>query len=197
MFLFISGGEIFVILIVVVMVFGADKLPEIARELGKGMRQIKNATNDIKREIHNSAEKNNLDIDVAAKVRSEVSKIKDNFDDFSNPVKKIKTDIEKSLNPLKDADGNLVSYFNKPKEGKNNIKDISADITADSSTTAIDVKNDVAEDSSTQTEEVKNVAEAPSTQTEEVKNIAKNSPAPAKEAKDPEEDDNGTVKREK
>jgi len=180
MFLFISGGEIFVILLVVVMVFGANKLPEIARELGKGMRQIKNATNDIKREIHNSAEKNDLDIDVATKVRKEVNKIKDNFDDFSNPVKKIKTDIEKSLNPLKDADGNLVSYFNKPKDGKNKIKDISADITADSSTTAKEVK-DIDSDSSTPAKEVKNIEEV--------------SPTPEKEVKDPTEDQNGNVKR--
>lgn len=94
MFLFISGAEIFVILLIVVMVFGADKLPEIARGLGKGMRHIKNATNDIKREINTSAEKNKLDIDVASKMRDEVNKVKGNFDDFSRPVKKIKDDIE-------------------------------------------------------------------------------------------------------
>ncbi len=176
MFLFISGGEIFVILLVVVMVFGADKLPEIARELGKGMRQIKNATNDIKREIHNSAEKNNIDIDVAAKVRNEVNRIKDNFDDFSNPMKKVTDDIEKSINPLKDADGNLVSYFTKPKDAKNTVTDISANITADSSTTAIDLKK----------------SETP---TEEVKNVAENSPEP--EVKDPKEEENGSVKRER
>ena len=178
MFLFISGGEIFIILLVVVMVFGADKLPEIARELGKGMRQIKNATNDIKREIQNSAEKNDLNIDVAAKVRNEVNRIKDNFDDFSNPMKKVKDDIEKSINPLKDADGNLVSYFNKPKDAKNAVTDISANITADSSTTAIDTKN-VAENSETPTED------------------ATNSTAPVKEIKDPKEEENGTVKRER
>ena len=40
MYLFISGAEIFVILLIVVMLFGADKLPEIARGLGKGMRQV-------------------------------------------------------------------------------------------------------------------------------------------------------------
>ena len=178
MFLFISGGEIFVILLVVVMVFGADKLPEIARELGKGMRQIKNATNDIKREIQNTAEKNDLDIDVAAKVRNEVNRIKDNFDDFSNPMKKVKDDIEKSINPLKDADGNLVSYFSKSKDAKNTVTDISADITADSSTTAIDLKNTA-------------------TPTEEVKNVTENSPAPEKEIKDPKEEENGSVKRER
>ena len=102
MYLFISGGEIFVILLITVMLFGADKLPEIARGLGKGMRQIKDATNDIKREIHNSAEKHNIDIDVAAKVRDEVSKVTDNFDDFTRPVKKIKdTIIDDITGPVK------------------------------------------------------------------------------------------------
>jgi len=93
MLLFIGGPEIFVTLLIVVMVFGADKLPEIARGLGKGMRQIKDATNDIKREIKTSAEKNDIDIDVAAKVRKEINKVKDNVDDFSRPVSKIKDNI--------------------------------------------------------------------------------------------------------
>ena len=102
MYLFISGGEIFVILLITVMLFGADKLPEIARGLGKGMRQIKDATNDIKREIHNSAEKHNIDIDVAAKVRDEISKVTDNVEDYTRPVKKIKdTIIDDITGPVK------------------------------------------------------------------------------------------------
>lgn len=102
MFLFISGAEIFVILLIVVMLFGADKLPEIARGLGKGMRQIKDATNDIKREIKNTAEKNDIDIDVAKNVRKEINKVKDNFDDFTNPVKKVKdTIIDDIKGPIK------------------------------------------------------------------------------------------------
>lgn len=55
LFFNIGGGEIFFILLVVVMFFGADRIPEIARGLGKGMRQIKHATNDIKQEINRSA----------------------------------------------------------------------------------------------------------------------------------------------
>lgn len=93
MFLFISGAEIFVVLVITVMLFGADKLPEIARGLGKGMRQIKDATNDIKREIKNSAEKSDIDIDIAKNVRKEINKVKDNFDDFTRPVSKIKDSI--------------------------------------------------------------------------------------------------------
>jgi len=102
MYLYISSGEIVVILLLTVMHFGADKLPEIARGLGKGMRQIKDATNDIKREIHNSAEKHNIDIDVAAKVRDEISKVTDNVEDYTRPVKKIKdTIIDDITGPIK------------------------------------------------------------------------------------------------
>ena len=102
MFLFISGPEIFVVLLIVVMVFGADKLPEIAQGLGKGLRQVKDASNDIKREIKNSAEKHDIDIDVATKVRNEVNKVKDNIDDFSKPVTKIKdTIVDDITGPIK------------------------------------------------------------------------------------------------
>ncbi|WP_299521947.1 twin-arginine translocase TatA/TatE family subunit [uncultured Lutibacter sp.] len=102
MYLFISGAEIFVILLIVVMLFGADKLPEIARGLGKGMRQVKDATNDIKREISNSAKENDIDIDIAKNVRKEINRVKDNLDDFSRPVKKIKdTIIDDITGPVK------------------------------------------------------------------------------------------------
>ena len=102
MYLFISGAEIFVILIIVVMVFGADKLPEIARGLGKGMRQVKDATNDIKREIKNSAEKNDIDIDIASNIKKEINKVTDNIEDYSRPVKKIKdTIVDDFTGPIK------------------------------------------------------------------------------------------------
>ena len=49
-----GGAEIIIILLVIIMFFGADKIPEFARTFGKGMREIKNATNDIQREIRES-----------------------------------------------------------------------------------------------------------------------------------------------
>ncbi len=85
-FLFISGAEITVILFIVVMVFGADKIPEIARGLGKGMRTLKNATNDIKQEITKSAEKHGIDTDVTKNIKEEIDKVKDEFEDFTGSV---------------------------------------------------------------------------------------------------------------
>ncbi len=53
--LFISGAEIFIILVVVLVLFGAKKIPEIAKGLGKGMREFRKATDDIKKELSDSS----------------------------------------------------------------------------------------------------------------------------------------------
>ena len=87
-FLFISGGEIAFILFIAIMVFGADKLPEIARGLGKGMRTLKDATNDIKHEITKTAENHGIDTSITSDVKKEVDKVKDDLEDFTGSVKR-------------------------------------------------------------------------------------------------------------
>lgn len=87
-FLFISGGEIAFILFIVIMVFGADKIPEIARGLGKGMRTLKDATNDIKSEITKSAEKQGIDTSITKDVNDELKKVKDDLQDFTGSVRR-------------------------------------------------------------------------------------------------------------
>ncbi len=67
LFLNISGGEILVILVVIYLVFGPKKIPELARMLGKGINEMRRATNDIRDEINREINKTkkdiNLDID--------------------------------------------------------------------------------------------------------------------------------------
>ena len=53
--LFISGQEIVIIGLVVLVLFGSKKMPEMARGLGKGMREFRKAADDIKREISSSS----------------------------------------------------------------------------------------------------------------------------------------------
>lgn len=86
--LFISGAEIGFIMFVLVMVFGADKIPEIARGLGKGMRTLRDASNDIKSEIQKSAEKQGIDTDISKDVRNEISKVKEEIDEITGSVKR-------------------------------------------------------------------------------------------------------------
>jgi len=51
LFLNLGGGEIILILFVILLMFGGKGIPSIARTLGKGIREFKNATNDIQRDI--------------------------------------------------------------------------------------------------------------------------------------------------
>lgn len=43
--------ELLIIFLVILLVFGAKRIPEIARGMGKGIREFKDATSDIKREL--------------------------------------------------------------------------------------------------------------------------------------------------
>ncbi|WP_010232360.1 Sec-independent protein translocase subunit TatA/TatB [Gillisia marina] len=86
--LFISGAEIGFIIFILIMVFGADKIPDIARGLGKGMRTLRNASNDIKSEITKSAEKQGINTDVSKDVKNEISKIKEDLDEITGSVKR-------------------------------------------------------------------------------------------------------------
>ena len=90
MYLFIGGPEIIIILLIVVMVFGADKIPEIARGLAKGMAQVKNATDDIKSEITKSADNAGLDLDVTKDIKETIEEVKENIDDMTGPIKRMK-----------------------------------------------------------------------------------------------------------
>lgn len=79
----IGGGELILILFVVLMLFGSDKIPDIARTMGKAMAQLKNATNDIKSEIQKGAEANGLDSksinDITGNINLEINKAKENL----------------------------------------------------------------------------------------------------------------------
>jgi sec-independent protein translocase protein TatA len=101
----IGGGELLFIIFIALMLFGTDKIPLIARNLGKGMAQLKNATNDIKSEIKKSAEANGLDTsfrDLTSSFNEEIDSIKGSVDsNLSNPIDKIKQDIEDATGPIK------------------------------------------------------------------------------------------------
>lgn len=88
MFLFIGTTEIMFILFVVIMVFGADKIPDIARGMGKGMRMLRDASNDIKTEITKSTDKVGIDVNVTKDVQDELNKVKDDLEDFTGSVRR-------------------------------------------------------------------------------------------------------------
>ncbi|PKP17302.1 MAG: Sec-independent protein translocase TatA [Bacteroidetes bacterium HGW-Bacteroidetes-23] len=109
----IGGGEFILIILVVLMLFGSDKIPEIARTLGKMFRQLKHATDDIKSEIQKSAEANGIDTNsITGGISEEIDKVKQSFNstvnsttgvdtNFTTEIEKVKEDIEEITGPIK------------------------------------------------------------------------------------------------
>ena len=104
----IGGGEFVFIIFIVLMLFGSDKIPEFARSLGKGMAQLKNATNEIKTEISRSAKDSGMDLDTLT-------------GGVSEEIKKAKEEINKSINPLENIASDIQNPIQKAKEDIENI----------------------------------------------------------------------------
>lgn len=64
LFLNIGTPELILILGVVLLLFGGKKMPELARGLGKGIREFKDASDGVKREIHRNINAVNDDLNV-------------------------------------------------------------------------------------------------------------------------------------
>jgi sec-independent protein translocase protein TatA len=109
-----GGGEILLIVFVILMLFGSDKVPEMARTMGKLMAQVKNATNDIKNEIQKGAESNGLDAksisNFTSGITSEITETKNSIlESTTSTTKELENN---SLNVLKET----TEEFNKVAE---------------------------------------------------------------------------------
>ena len=51
-----GGQEVLVIAIVVLVLFGAKKVPELMKGVGQGIKEFKKASSDIKDEVHRAIE---------------------------------------------------------------------------------------------------------------------------------------------
>ncbi|RNA62159.1 twin-arginine translocase TatA/TatE family subunit [Chryseobacterium nematophagum] len=90
----LSFGEMALIAIAIVVLFGPDKLPQIARDLGAGVRKMRGAVEDIKTEIMKETD------NPVSEIKREIEKVKDAAKDF-NPIK----DIDKNSVSEPQADG--------------------------------------------------------------------------------------------
>jgi len=82
--LFISGQEIIFAVLIALLLFGSKEIPKLARTFGKGMKEFKRATDDIKREFETAS-----------------PEVMDDFKDIKNNLTKDATKIKKNL--TKDA----------------------------------------------------------------------------------------------
>ncbi len=84
LFLFgISMGEIVLLFLVVLMLFGSKKIPDLARGLGKGMNEFRKAADDIKREFSQSAEE----------IREDLAEMENNIRQNSHEIRDMAKDV--------------------------------------------------------------------------------------------------------
>lgn len=91
-------GEMLVIAIVIVVLFGPDKLPSIARDLGQGVRKMKGAVEDMKTEIMKEVD------NPVSEIKKEIEKVKTDanpLQDINNTLAETKEEVEK-LKPWED-----------------------------------------------------------------------------------------------
>ena len=81
----LSIGEMLMIALAIVVLFGPDKLPEIARGLGEGVRKMRGAVDDIKTEIMKEAD------NPVSEIKKEIEKVKQSAQDY-NPLADKKTE---------------------------------------------------------------------------------------------------------
>jgi sec-independent protein translocase protein TatA len=117
----IGGGELIFIMFIVLMLFGSDKIPEIARTMGKAMAQLKHATNDIKSEIQKGAEANGFDTqaltDLRGNITSEINKAKENLLGDTSQITDITGNINSEITKAKDnLLGDTTTHFEKTTE---------------------------------------------------------------------------------
>lgn len=99
----VAGSEVVVIALVVLLFFGSKSVPGIAKSLGQALYQIRNASNDLQKEIRNSAQEMKADLNLEGILKeTEASLI--------GPLDQVTTDID-----------NTIHYGSMPKQVKQQV----------------------------------------------------------------------------
>lgn len=98
---FLDFQEVVIIMVVAVVIFGPDKIPEIARGLGTAVRKLKEASEDIKQEIMNPVQEVDptKDIQNTIKELNPMNEIKDSFQKI-NPMEDFQKSFDEVRNPV-------------------------------------------------------------------------------------------------
>ncbi|MEN9399967.1 MAG: hypothetical protein RL632_1068 [Bacteroidota bacterium] len=86
----ISGSEVLLILVFVLMFFGSKSIPGLARTLGKTMRQIKDASSDLQDEIRKSGADMKKDLNLTGL-------LEDTARDIQQPLDQYVSDLEDAV----------------------------------------------------------------------------------------------------
>lgn len=89
LFLNLGTQEVVLIMFAALLLFGGEKLPELARGLGKGIREFKDASDGVKREIHRNI--NELTATEELKREEEVERVKKQYN-LDAPIANVEVD---------------------------------------------------------------------------------------------------------
>ncbi len=102
LFFDISGGELLIIMLVVFLVFGPDKMPEMARKAGRLMNQMKKASNDLTKEFTKETSVLKNEIDAAhAKVEEQIGSVRR---EVNRTKAQVVDDLKVDMNPETSAE---------------------------------------------------------------------------------------------
>ncbi|MFC0878023.1 twin-arginine translocase TatA/TatE family subunit [Saccharicrinis sp. FJH2] len=90
---FPSGGELIIVIVAILILFGADKIPEFARMFGKGMREFRRATEDIKREFNEETR------EIREEIETEKQSLTDKIKEFREELNTEKKSTGKKETP--------------------------------------------------------------------------------------------------
>ena len=79
----ISGGEFIIVALIFLLLFGPKQIPSMARAAAKVIKQVRNATNDIKRDIMDRAEDEKL-----SEVKKTIEESRDAFKEVTDSIKR-------------------------------------------------------------------------------------------------------------
>jgi sec-independent protein translocase protein TatA len=92
----VAGSEILVILLFILIFFGAKSIPGMSRSLGRGIRQIKDASQEIQDEIRKTTGDMRKEMDLNRALNQAV-------EDVEKPIRKAVGEIERESNEINRA----------------------------------------------------------------------------------------------
>jgi sec-independent protein translocase protein TatA len=93
----IAGSEIVVILLFILIFFGAKSIPGMSRSLGRGIRQIKDASQEIQDEIRKSTGDMKKDMDINRTIHEATQNFKKPFDNAVSDLNRETNSVQRSL----------------------------------------------------------------------------------------------------
>jgi TatA/E family protein of Tat protein translocase len=108
LFLDVSGGELMLIVLVVFLVFGPQKMPEIARKLGRAINEMKKASNDLTREFRQETS------GIRSEIAAAQNKLKDEINNVKQEVTQTRARVTSNLSVSAEMENPVPEKENTP-----------------------------------------------------------------------------------